>query len=248
MDHPILRHEKVRRAIAHALDREAILRNVIRGFGRPATSLLCPENRYHKSGLAEYPYDPDKAERLLDEAGFPRRPEERFSLTYKTSSDKVSRQVAVAVQENLGRVGIRVLLESLEWGTFYGDVKRGDFDLFGLTWLGIRDPDAYRLRFSSAFFPPQGLNRGRYRNREIDTLVTAGVAATELEARRSIYDRVQEILAEELPYIPLWYPDNVIVAREVFDGDPVPPDGNFGFLITWGPEKTPEIQDHVGLP
>jgi len=239
MNHPILKCVEVRRAIAHALDRELITRTVIRGFGRPATSLLCPENRYHRPGLADYPFDPKRAERLLDEAGFPRRPEGRFSLTYKTSSDKVSRQVAVAVQENLGRVGIRLTIESLEWGTFYGDVKRGDFDLFGLTWLGIRDPDAYRLRFSSSFFAPHGLNRGRYRNSEIDALVRAGVATALFEERRPIYDRVQEILAEELPYIPLWYPDNVIVAREGFDGGPVPPDGNFGFLTTWGPEKTP---------
>lgn len=225
---PPLDRPEVRRALAMAVDRRALLRHLQGGFGRPADGLLCPENWARADGLPGIPYDPAGAEAILARAGYgvghPLR------LTYKTSADKGGRRIAVAVQDYLGRVGVKVEILSMEWGTFYADVQRGDFDLFGLIWVGITDPDALRSRYSSTAFPPAGLNRGRYANGELDRLLEAASQDPEEEARRALYLRAQQILDEEVPYIPLWYPDNVAVGRRGLEGLVLPPDGTFGFL------------------
>jgi peptide/nickel transport system substrate-binding protein len=227
----------VRRALAMAVDRAALLRFVQNGFGRPAAGLLCPENWAVAPDLASPPYDPEGAKRLLASAGYgPGRP---LRLTYKTSADKVSRRIAVSVQEYLRRVGVDVEIRSMEWAAFYADVQRGDFDLFGLVWVGITDPDALRLRFSSRAFPPEGLNRGRYSNGEVDHLLEAAAAEGDRSLRRDFYLRAQRVLAEEVPYIPLWHPDNVAVSRSGLERVTLSPDGSFRSLATVGWEGRP---------
>ena len=118
----------------------------------------------------------------------------------------------------------------LEWGTFYGDIKRGNFDLYGLTWVGITDPDAFRLRFSSHAVPPEGFNRGYYFNPEIDKLVEEASIEEDRARRKELYASVQKILASELPYVSLWYPDNICVTAPGVYGVDIPPDANFSFL------------------
>jgi peptide/nickel transport system substrate-binding protein len=222
---------EVRQALAWAVDRDAILEHVLNGFGRPAKGLLCPENWAYCGEVRSYAHDPARARALLDSVGLrPGSRGVRFRLVYKTSNNKVSRQIASAVQQQLRAVGADVSIQWLEWGTFYGDVKRGDFDLFGLTWVGITDPDGLRLRFSSSAFPPQGFNRGLYHNPELDRLLEEGARESNPAARRAIYARAQALLAEDVPYVSLWHPDNVAVAQPGVSGVLLPPDGNFSFL------------------
>ena len=228
---PPLDRREVRRALALAVDRGALLRYILRDLGRPATGLLPPEHWAYEGAGGPTPHDPAEAERLLDAAGLPRGAGGvRLRLSYKTSENKISRQIAVAVAQDWARVGVEATVRSLEWGTFYGDVRRGDFDAFGLTWVGVTDPDGFRLRFSSRAFPPDGLNRGRYSNPELDRLVEDGALHADREVRRKAYARVQDILAGETPYISLWWPDAVCVTQRDVTGVELPPDGNFGFL------------------
>lgn len=223
---------EVRRALAMAVDRDALLRFVQDGFGRPAAGLLCPENWAVAQDIAPPSYDPEGARKLLSFAGYgPGRP---LRLTYKTSADKVARRIAVSVQEYLRRVGVEVEIRSMEWAAFYADVQRGDFDLFGLVWVGISDPDALRLRFTSRSFPPDGLNRGRYSNGEVDRLLEAAAAEGDRALRKEMYIRAQRILAQEVPYVPLWHPDNVAVSRAGLEGVVLSPDGSFSFLANVG--------------
>jgi peptide/nickel transport system substrate-binding protein len=228
---PPLDRIEVRRALALAVDRGALLKYVLRDLGRPATGLLPPEHWAYDGAGGPTPHDPAEAERLLDAAGLARGAGGvRLRLSYKTSENKISRQIAVAVAQDWARVGIETSVRSLEWGTFYGDVRRGDFDAFGLTWVGVTDPDGFRLRFASGAFPPDGLNRGRYSNPDVDRLVEEGALAADREGRRTSYLRVQEILAREAPYISLWWPDAVCVTQRDVTGVVLPADGNFGFL------------------
>lgn len=221
----------VRRAIALAIDRKAILKNILDGFGRPATGLLVPGHWAYNGKVDSWNYDPLLAEKLLDKAGLKRGMDGvRFSIDYKTSDNKVSRRIATAIAEYLAGVGIKVRVRWLEWGTFYGDVKRGNFDIYGLTWVGITDPDAFRLRFASWAVPPDGFNRGGYSNAEVDELLARGVVESDRVRRKAVYSRVQAILARELPYISLWYPDNVCVTEPGVRGVKLPPDANFSFL------------------
>ncbi len=229
LDRPAVRH-----ALALAMNRGALLRHLYRGLGREATGLLCPENWAFEPAEAA-PYDPARAAALLDAEGLVPGPGGvRLRLLYKTSQNKISRLLAAAVQQDLRRVGVEATLVSLEWGTFYGDIQRGDFDLFGLTWVGLADPDAFRLRFASAAAPPAGMNRGRYANARVDALVEAGAREADPQKRREIYAEVQRILARETPYVSLWWPDNVAVGRPGLAPFTVPPDGSFAFLAGVG--------------
>ncbi len=230
LEHPILRHREVREAIACAIDREAIIRHILKGLAVPATGLLAPEHWAYEPAVAEVRYDPARAKRLLDEAGFPDPdgdgPLPRFKLSFKTTNLDLRKRIAEALKEQLARVGIELEVRSYEWGTFYADVKKGNFHLYSLEWIGVVDPDVYYNLFHSTSVPPDGNNRGRYRNPEMDRLLERGRREMNLEARRRIYGEVQRILARDLPYIPLWWWRNVAVMQPTLRGFELYPDGN----------------------
>jgi peptide/nickel transport system substrate-binding protein len=208
---------KVRQAIACAVDRERIIRHLLKNIVSEANSLLSPRNWAHDAAARRWAYDPERAKRLLDEAGFRDPdgdgPRPRFRLSFKTTNIDLRRRIAEALKEQLAQVGIDIELRAYEWGTFYSDVKSGNFHLFSLAWVGVEDPDIYHQIFHSSSVPPAGDNRGRYRNIEIDRLLERGRTTIDQQARRQIYANVQRILAEDLPYVPLWWWKNVIVKK-----------------------------------
>ena len=226
---PPLDNPRVRKAIAMAIDRKSILKNIMRGYGREATGMLSPEN-WAYSNPGAVPFDPDGALQVIESEGVAMSGDGiRLRLSYKTSMNKISRFIAEAAGENLKHLGISLDIQSLEWGSFYSDVKQGNFDLFSLNWIGIKDPDAYRLRFDSAATPPFGFNRGGYSNPALDELLREGAAETDRDRRKDIYRRVQAILSEEVPYINLWWTDIVAVSSSRIAPFAIPPDGDFSF-------------------
>lgn len=230
MEDPVTGRREVREAIAHALDREAIIRYVLGGAARPATSVLPPDHWAGHPGLQAYAFDPERARVLLAQAGYgPDRPVE---IVYKTSSDPFRIRLATVIQSQLAAIGVRVDLRSYDWGTFYGDIKAGRFQMYSLAWIGIKTPDIYRYAFHSTSMPPEGANRGRYRNTEVDGLIEAAEQASEPEQLRAAYRAVQERIHAELPYVPLWYEDHVFVARRAIEGYRLSLDGNYDGLMT----------------
>lgn len=223
---PRLRDLRVRRAIAMAIDRRAIVDSMLRDTARLASGMLAPENWAYEPAVRRYPYDPAAARRLLEEAGYPERAErrERFALSYKTTAE--GRRLAEALQAMLGRVGVGLEIRSSEWATFYSDVQHGNFDLASLAWVGINDPHHYYMVFDSHLAPPRGLNRGYYSNARMDELVEAGDATIERERRRFIYRQVQRLAADDLPYVSLWWLDNVTVMNRRLAGFEPYPNGS----------------------
>jgi peptide/nickel transport system substrate-binding protein len=220
---PALRDVRVRRALAYAIDREEIIRAYLRGTARIATGLLTPENWAYEGEVTRYSYDARLAGRLLDEAGFiaDTRGRRTLSLVYKCTPEGA--RMAEILQAMLRRVGIEVRIRSNEWATFYDDMQRGNFDIAAMPWIGIRDPHHYSMVFDSAMTPPRGLNRGDYSNPEMDRLVEAGDATIDQAARKEIYAQVQKLAADDLPYVSLWWQDNVVVMnRTVASFKPYP--------------------------
>ena len=212
---PILSDARVRRAIAAAIDREAIIRTLWKGHADPADSILAPGFWAHGDGIPPVRYDPSAAHRLLDLAGH-RDPDgngplPRFRLTYKTSQNELRRRIATVIQEQLRQVGIAMEILSFEWGTFFSDIRKGNFQLYSLTWVGILDPDIFHYAFHSGQIPPEGANRGGYRNPELDRLVERGRREPSRVKRKEIYGKVQAILARDLPVLPLWINRNILV-------------------------------------
>lgn len=231
LDHPILRIQEVRQAIASAIDREAIIRHLLKGLATPATGLLSPSHWAYEPSVPRLTYDPEAAKDLLDKAGFHdpdgEGPKPRFKLSYKTTTVDLRRRIAEAIKEQLKEVGIELEVRSYEWGTFYGDIKKGNFHLYSLAWVGVSDPDLYFTLFHSSSVPPRGNNRGHYRNREVDQLLDEGRNTLNIAERKRIYSRAQKILALELPTIPLWWTKNVVVMKPAIQGFVPYPDGDW---------------------
>jgi peptide/nickel transport system substrate-binding protein len=229
--HPILQHKKVRQALAHAVDRDRIIRHLLKDTGSAANGLLSPLNWAYDGSIQRRDYDPDRAKRLLDEAGFPDPdgdgPLPRFRLSFKTTNIDLRRRISEALKEQLLQVGIELEIRSYEWGTFFSDVKKGNFHLYSLAWVGVMDPDIMYQIFHSHSAPPNGDNRGRYANVELDHLLEQGRATTDVAARKIIYRRAQNVIADDLPYLPLWWWKNVVAKKPTVHGFVPYPDGDF---------------------
>jgi peptide/nickel transport system substrate-binding protein len=230
----LLKDKRVRQAVACAIDRQAIVDAIWRGQARLANTLL-PTGHWAAAAddvLARYPHDVARAQRLLEEAGFPAGKDGvRLRLTMKTSTDETTRLMAAVLQQQLRTVGIALEIRSAEFGTFYADVTKGAFQIYALRWIGSNeDPDIFRYAYGSGSFPPKGGNRGRYSNARVDALLAEASASPDRAVRKEDYVEVQQILAEELPGIPLWYPNNEVVhTRRVVNVRPRAA-GNFDFL------------------
>ena len=228
---PILKNKKVREAIAYAIDRDDIIKNLERGTAKKATGILLSTHWAYEGDVREYTFDPEKAKKLLDEAGFkdPDRggPKTRFKLVYKTTHEERSRKFGEVLQELLRKVGITLEIKMYEWGTFYDDIKNGNFQIYRLKWVGVTDPDQYYEVFNSKNYPPNGKNRGFYSNPEIDRLAELGRKTLDTGERKKIYSQIQKIIAEDLPYISLWHSDNIAVMSKGLEGFVLYPRGDF---------------------
>ncbi len=231
-DDPVLAHREVRQALAYATDRATIIRYLLRGQARAASSLLPPNHWAYEPDVKQYDFDPARAERLLDAAGYRRGADgTRIHLTLKTSTDESARLYAAVLADQWKRVGVALELKSLEFATFYADITRGSFQLSTQRWVGGNsDPDMFEYVFSSKKVPPEGANRGHYRNPQLDALLDRARVEMDREKRKAILSQVQKIVAEDEPYINLWYPDNVCVHRAKLTGVDIPPGGDYEFL------------------
>ncbi len=229
MQDPVLRQHKVRVALAHAIDRKAIIESVMIQNTRPAGAILPPEH-YTNAGteLAAYEYNPELARKLLSEAGV----QLPLKLVYKTSTDAQRVRLATILQAQLAKADIDLEIRSLDWGTFFEEVKKGNFQLFGLTWVGIKTPEIYAKAFGYDQFPPNGFNRGRYADAELDALLATEDWPT---ATRRIHD--------QLPYIPLWYEAQFAAFNRNLKGYSPKPDGNWDDLATI--KRSATIDNHA---
>ena len=229
---PILAHREVRQALAYATDRATLIKYLLRGEARPASSLLPPNHWAYEPDVHQYDYDPKKAEGLLDAAGFPRGADGlRFHLTMKTSTDASTRLLAEALADQWNRVGVALELRSMEYATFYSDVTHGSFQIYSQRWVGgNNDPDIFQYVFSSKKMPPDGANRGHYKNAALDALLEQQAVEMDLEKRKKLLSEIQKIVAEDEPYIDLWYTDNLCAYRKRLAGIELSPNGDYEFL------------------
>ncbi|HEX8028793.1 MAG TPA: ABC transporter substrate-binding protein [Vicinamibacterales bacterium] len=230
----VLKDRRVRHALGYAIDRQAIVDHLRRGLARPAIGILPPASWAFDEGVFQFTHDPAKAEALLDEAGYRDPdgdgPEPRLRLSLKVSTNEFIRLQAAVIQQDLKQVGIELDVRSYEFATLYADVLKGNFQLFTLQWVGVSDPDMLRRVFHSKQMPPNGFNRGYYENPEVDRLIDAAMAATTDDDRRRLYGEAQRVVAEDAPYISLWYKTNVAVSRTQIEGVKLTPSADFTFL------------------
>ena len=235
---PILKDVRVRQALACAIDRRPMLRYLMRGFARPAASVLPPESWAYNDQVPRYDYNPERARQLLEQAGYPAVNGVRFHLTMKTSTDENTRLLAAVLQQQLREVEIALDIRTFEFATFFSDVTKGAFQLYSLRWIGgNEDPDIFEYAFHTSKFTPKGANRSFYSNPRLDALIEQALGELNQQTRKQLYGQVQEILARDLPYINLWLWDNIMVHSKRVHNLTLNPSGNYDFL------KTAELAD-----
>ena len=229
----ILKDPRVRQALAYALDRRPLIRFLLGGEARPADSVLPPESWAYDPRVEKYACDPAKARQLLDEAGYAEKNGVRFHLVMKTSTEEASRAMAAVFQQQLREVGIALDIRSFEFATFFSDITHGEFQLYSLRWIGgNEDPDIFEYAFDSARIIPNGANRQYYSNPRVDALIAKASTQVDQNARKQDYAEIQQILAQDLPYINLWYFDNVMVYSKRVRGLEMNLSGSYDFLRT----------------
>jgi len=230
---PILKDVRVRRAIAFAINRQPMIEYLWRGFAQPAASVLPRQSWAYNAEVPGYDYDPRRARQILDTAGYRAVGGVRFHLTMKTSTEETTRLIAAVLQQQLREVGIALDIRTFEFATFFSDVTSGAYQLYSLRWIGgNEDPDIFEYAFHSAKFPPHGANRSYYSNPRIDALIDQARSELDQNTRKQLYAEIQQILADELPYVNLWYLDNMLVHSKRVQGLTLNPSGNYDFLKT----------------
>lgn len=230
---PILRNVLVRQALAYAVDRQTLIHYLWHDMARPANSVLPPQHWAYDANAESYPHDVQKARALLDEAGFRAGADGvRFHLVMKTSTDETTRLLCAVLQQQLREVGIALDIRSYEFATFYADVVKGAFQLYSLRWVGgsNQDPDVFENVFDTASFAPKRANRGYYSNPEVDRLIAQGRHTVDEKERAATYMQIQQILNRDLPYVHLWWADNVLVHTRRLENVQLTPAGNYDFL------------------
>lgn len=227
---------RVRQAIAYAIDRESIIKNLLQNQARLAHSILPQESWAYSTEQKTYSYDPAQAKKLLDEAGFRDPdgdgPKMRFEqpLSFKISaSNFVVRQYVGVMQNSLREVGIPINIETLEDNTLRDAQRSGQYQLTAGRWVG-GNQDPIFLRDLFTYLTGGSFNRGRYRNAELDKILGEAVNTADRAKAKALYAQAQDLISREMPMFPLWYANNMILARKNVGNIKVAPGADWTFV------------------
>lgn len=245
LDNPLFADVRVRRALTHAIDKQEIVDTVLLGLGTTAETPYRPGTRWPNQELLEtppFPYDPEKARALLAEAGWEDRNRDGildkdgqpFTFRILTNQGNDLRlKTATVIQRRLKEIGVNAQVRVLEWSAFINDfVDKRKFDALVLGWSLSLDPDQYDIWHSSKTGFKQ-FNFVGFKNDEVDELLERGRRIFDSVERKKVYDRIQEIIADQQPYTFLYVPDALPVVNSRFQGIEEAPAGISWNLHQW---------------
>jgi peptide/nickel transport system substrate-binding protein len=231
---------KVRQAIAYAIDRESMIRDLLLGQGKIAHSIL-PESSWAYTAGQTYQFDPTMAKRLLDEAGLRDPdgdgPQMRINkpIVFRISGSSASaRQFASVIQNYLKDVGLPVSIETSELNVLLESLRRGQFQMTYGQWVGgNQDPIFYRDLFATSEIPTDARparNRGRYSNPELDHILEEAANTYDHAQAAPLYAKAQDIVSRDVPVFPLWYQANMVITKKNVGNINVNASGDWGFV------------------
>jgi peptide/nickel transport system substrate-binding protein len=228
---------RVRQAVAHAIDRDAIVQAILGGTGETAANFLPPVVWGYADDVQAYPYDPERARELLAEAGYPDGFSVEFWVPESGSGMQQSVAMGTVIQDFLGRVGIDVTIQQFEWGTYLDrvivPVDEADTvpAMFEMSWIGDNgDPDNFLyILLSGDQFPPNGFNLGYYDNDEVDELLRTARTVTDQAERVPLYEEAQRLIMADLPVLPVDHETQIVVHDSAIQGFVPHPTGVFRF-------------------
>jgi peptide/nickel transport system substrate-binding protein len=235
-----LNNVKVRQAIAYAIDRESMIRDLVLGQGQIAHSIL-PDASWAYTPGQTYHYDKAIAIKLLDEAGFRDPdgdgPQMRFPkpIVFRISGSSGSaRQYSGVIFNYLKDVGIPVSIETSELNTLFELLRRGQFQMTYGQWVGgNQDPIFYHDLFASTEIPTEtraARNRSRYSNPELDKILNEAANTYDHAKAVPLYAQAQDIVSRDVPVFPLWYQANMVISKKTVGNINVDASGDWGFV------------------
>jgi peptide/nickel transport system substrate-binding protein len=229
--HPALKDKRVRQALNYAVQKDAIIRDILKGTAIVATTPLSPVyGPYHEDKTVRYPYDPEKAKALLKEAGYASGFDVTFFVPESGSGMQSPVEMGTVIQANLAAVGVRAKIQTMEWGAYLKKYLDSP-DMAEMSWNpSIGDPDhmMYML-LSSDRFPP-AFNAGYYQNPRVDELLRKGRTTIDDRERVPLYKEAQRLVMEDVPWIFVDHGKQVIVYRKRVQGFKLHP--NFDLVLT----------------
>lgn len=248
--HPLFGDRRVRQAITAAINKDELIQGVLFGMGQKAHGPIVPGRWAYNPGVRDIAYDPRHAAELLSLAGWKEKNAEGiltkdgrpFTFTILTNQGNQQRlMTAQIVQQRLRQIGIDVRIRVVEWATFLKEfVDKGKFEVVMLGWNISQDPDMYDIWHSSKTQPGE-LNFIGFKNAEVDRLLVEGRSTFDMEKRKRVYYRIQEILAEEQPYTFLYVPDALPVVSARIRGIEPAPAGIGHNQIRWYVPKAEQV-------
>ena len=220
---------RVRKAIAHAIDREKIIKELLRGQATSASSIL-PQDSWAYVDGEQYRFDPERSKALLAEAGYKG---ELIKFKFSAGNAAVS-QYSQVIQDYLKKVGVNVEIEMVDFNTLITQLSQGQFQMTTARWVGgNQDPIFLRDLFASTDFPDRkegGRNRSRYSNTDFDRIIEDAVNQRDKQKQKQLYGEAQVIVSRDLPLLPLWYPSNIVVSRKRIGNVKINASGDWSFI------------------
>ena len=243
---PFFRDTRVRQAFSYAINKQEFIEGILLGLGKVATGPFKPGTWAYNPNVKRYPYNPEKARKLLAEAGWQDTDGDGivdkdgipFIFEIITNQgNEVRAKCAEITQRRLADIGVKAKIRVIEWAAFINDfINKRRFDATILGWTITLDPDLYDVWHSSKTKEGE-LNFISYKNEEVDELLEKGRNTFDQEERKQCYFRIQEILAEEQPYTFLYVPDSLPIISARFRGvDPAPIGIGYNFIKWYVPK------------
>jgi peptide/nickel transport system substrate-binding protein len=238
---PFLADKKVRQAITTAINRQEMVDKIVLGYGTPLHSFLHGANWAYSDNVPKFSYDAAKAKQMLKEAGFTpgsggilQKDGKPFKINlYYNAGNKVREQIAIISQQYLKDVGIQAEVIAEEWNAYLERVRntKKDLDLFVLGWTGGFDPHGT----SNIWKTKMSQNYVLYSNAEVDKLFdeAASVPGCKQEDRAKVYAKIQQLIAEDQPYIFLYTPEAIEFYNKRVQLNPMSKLGVNYFIEKW---------------
>jgi len=226
LEREVFQKPEVRQAIAHAISREQIRNIAFYGHAVPTITPVSKSSfpRFHLDAQDPYPYDIDKANKLLDAAGYARKGgANRFELTlYANPFNEGFKRTAHYIRSALARVGINVTVREQDPGSYVRSVytdREFDFTVSGVSTMFDPTVGLQRIYWSKSFNRQvPWSNANKYQNPEVDRLLEAAAVEVDAAKRANLFKQFQAIVIKEIPTIALVQVQNVTVYNKRVDG------------------------------
>jgi peptide/nickel transport system substrate-binding protein len=246
LNNPKFQDKRVRQALNYAIDKKEIIDMVLLGLGSIATGPFTPESWAYNDKVKPAPFDPVKAKKLLQEAGWQDsnadgwldKDGETFEFTIITNQGNEERaKAAQIIQMRLKNIGIKVKIKIVEWSVFLTEfIDKRNFEGVLLGWSLARDPDNYDIWHSSKTRESE-FNFIGYKNEEVDNALIEARRTFDQEKRQAYYHRIHQIIYDEQPCMFLYVPDSLTIVHSRFQEVRAAPIGiGYNFIDWWVPK------------